>query len=263
MLGAIIGDIFGSVYEFNNLKTEDIGDIALMHPDCTYTDDTVLTIAIAHAILTDGDYSAALRTWGRRYAKAGYGERFCNWLLAETPQPYNSWGNGSAMRVSPVGWAYNDLQTVLSEAARSAEPTHNHPEGIRGAQATAAAVWMARTGASKEDIKTFITEKFGYDLSRTTAQIRPGYVFNESCQGTVPESLCVFFESQNFEEAMKLAISIGGDSDTIACIVGGVAEAFYGDIPYEFSVFAWERLSQPMRTVLEKFSSLAAPCNKQ
>jgi ADP-ribosylglycohydrolase len=157
------------------------------------------------------------------------------------------------MRVCPVAWAFDDMDSVLREAARSAEPTHNHPEGIRGAQATAAAVWLARKGAGKDEIRAFITEKFLYDLSRSVAEIRPEYVFNESCQGTVPESLVVFLESRDFEHAMKLAVSIGGDSDTIACIAGGIAGAFYGEIPRELRSFAWDRLTEPMREIFERF----------
>jgi ADP-ribosylglycohydrolase len=253
MLGAIIGDIIGSVYEFDNLKTDDLDAIELMRPDSRYTDDTVLTFAVAEAVMADRDYGGSLRKWGRGYPRAGYGGRFYDWLLSDNPQPYNSWGNGSAMRVSPVAWAFSDLDSVLREAARSAEPTHNHPEGIRGAQATAAAVWLARKGAGKDDIRAFIIERFLYDLSRSVAEIRPEYVFNESCQGTVPEALAVFLESRDFEHAMKLAVSIGGDSDTIACITGGIAEAFYGEIPCELSSFAWDRLTEPMREIFERF----------
>lgn len=228
MLGAIAGDIIGSVYEGHRIKTK---DFPLFQPRCHFTDDSVLTIAVAQAILEGGDYLRAIRELGRRYPRAGYGGAFKAWLRAEQPMPYNSWGNGAAMRVSPVGWAFESVDDVLREAARTAEITHNHPEGIKGAQATALAVYLARKGQGKEAIRQEIAGRFGYDLARTVDGIRPGYRFDVSCQGTVPEALIAFFDSTSYEDAVRNAISLGGDSDTLACITGGVAEAFYGHLP--------------------------------
>lgn len=228
MLGAVAGDIIGSIYESRPIKTK---DFPLFHPRCRYTDDSVLTVAVAEAILQGVSYREALLEMGRRYPRAGFGGSFFQWLCSEDPQPYNSWGNGSAMRVSPVGFAFGDEASVLGEAERSAEVTHNHPEGIKGAQATALAVFLARTGASKEAIRQRIEQSFGYDLSRSVDEIRPGYSFDVSCQGTVPQAIVAFLDSSCFEDAIRNAISLGGDSDTLACISGGIAEAFYQDIP--------------------------------
>jgi ADP-ribosylglycohydrolase len=253
MYGAILGDILGDVYEFHNLKTETPEDIDLFNPASDFTDDSVMTVAIADAILTDRNYERAARVWGRRYPWAGYGGGFARWLGSNNPKPYNSWGNGSAMRVSPVGWAFGTLEETLIEAENSAKFSHNHPEGIKGAQATAAAIFLARTGSTKPAIKTYIEESFGYNLSRSVAEIRPTYTFNESCQGTVPEALIVFLEAADFPATMRLAISIGGDSDTLACIAGSVAEAFYRKIPAELIDFANERLKADMRAVVQAF----------
>ena len=253
MLGAVLGDICGSVYEFANHKTEHPDDVLLVSPDCTFTDDTVLTIAVADACLHGGSYATALHAWGRRYPDSGYGAGFLAWLASDTPKPYNSWGNGSAMRASPVAWAFSNLEDVLREAASSANVTHNHPEGVRGAQATAAAVFLARTGTSKDDIARYVETRFQYDLHRSVAAIRPTYTFQISCQRTVPESLIVFLESRDFEHALQLAISLGGDTDTIACIVGGIAEAYYKEIPQYLVDFAVKRLPAPMRQVMDAF----------
>ncbi len=228
MLGAMIGDIVGSVYEWRNIKTM---DFVFFKDNCHFTDDTVLTAATAQALMTDGDYTAAYQEFARRYPGRGYGGNFSQWIWAEDPQPYNSWGNGSAMRVSPVGFAFNTVEEVLSEAERSASVTHNHPEGIKGAQSTALAILLSRQGASQAEIKEEIKERFGYDLDRTLAEIRPSYDFDVSCQGSVPEAIIAFLESEGYEDAVRKAISLGGDSDTIACITGGIAEAFYGEIP--------------------------------
>ena len=226
--GAIAGDIIGSVYEFDNVKSL---DFALFHKEAFFTDDSVLTVATMSALLSGSGYTAAYQHFGRAYPHRGYGGHFKRWIYSDDPQPYNSWGNGSAMRVSPVGWYCNSIEEVLAETKRSAEVTHNHPEGIKGAQAVAAAVYLARTGKSKNEIKAFIVDTFGYDLSRTIDQIRPGYTFDVSCQGSVPEAIIAFLESVDFENAVRLAVSIGGDSDTIACITGGIAEAFYQAVP--------------------------------
>jgi len=228
MLGAMIGDIVGSIYEWHNIKTK---DFPLFSKRCFFTDDTVLTAATAQAIFYGMGFSEAYQDFARRYPGRGYGGNFSQWIWTEDPQPYNSWGNGSAMRVSPVGFAFNDIETVLAEAKRSAEVTHNHPEGIKGAQSTALAIFMSRKGVSKDEIREEIVERFGYDLDRSMDEIRPGYAFDVSCQGSVPEAIIAFLESTDFEDAIRNAISLGGDSDTIACITGGIAEAFYGGIP--------------------------------
>lgn len=232
MLGAIVGDIVGSIYEFNNHRSK---DFPLFGVDCKFTDDTVLTIAVADCLMNNGNYTEYIKNYARKYTGRGYGGRFRQWISSESMEPYNSWGNGSAMRVSAVGFAYNDLEAVMNEAKRSAEVTHNHPEGIKGAQATAVAIFMARKGQSKEDIKTAIAQSFDYDLNRTVDEIRPTYVFNESCQETVPEAIIAFLESKDFEDAIRNAISLGGDSDTLACITGGIAEAFYGGVPTDIA----------------------------
>lgn len=231
MLGAMIGDIVGSVYEWDNIQTT---AFEFFKPTCFFTDDTVLTAATAQALLTDGDYARAYQDFSRRYPGRGYGGRFARWIQQENPQPYNSWGNGSAMRVSPVGFAFNTVEEVLAEAERSARVTHNHPEGIKGAQAVALAILLARQGVDKVEIKDEITRRFAYDLAQTLDEIRPAYSFNESCQGTVPEAIIAFLESTDFENAIRLAISLGGDSDTLANITGGIAEAYYG-IPGEIA----------------------------
>lgn len=225
MLGAIAGDIIGSVYEFANIKTK---DFPLFREDCFFTDDTVLTVALAESILTGDDYLDLVLEYYHRYPHCGYGGRFRHWAEHGPHTPYNSWGNGSAMRVSPVGFAYDDLDTVLEKARESAEITHNHPEGIKGAQATAAVIFLARTGCSKEGIKNYVEVSFGYDLSTSLDEIRPHYRFDESCQGTVPQAIRAFLESTDWEDAVRNAVSLGGDSDTLAAITGGIAEAAYG-----------------------------------
>jgi ADP-ribosylglycohydrolase len=256
MIGAIAGDIIGSVYEHNPIKTK---DFPLFHPRCRFTDDTVLTVAVADAILTGCPYLEALRDTGRRYPHAGYGGSFIHWLYASEPRPYNSWGNGSAMRVSPVGWAFASEAKVLQEARESAEISHNHPEGIKGAQATALAVYMARTGQGKEQIRSRIVELFGYDLDRSLDGIRPFYAFDVSCQGTVPESIIAFLESESYEDAVRNAISLGGDSDTLACITGGIAEAFYGGLPQELRDGVRRYLTPDLWAVTEAFCRKHCP----
>lgn len=230
MIGAIIGDVVGSRFEKNNIKSREFD---LFHKDCRFTDDTVLTIAIADCILQDGDYEKTVKQYGRRYPFAGYGGTFKKWLAGIIQGPYQSWGNGSAMRVSPIGWAFHDEKTVLEEAAKSAAITHDHPEGIKGAQAVAMAVFLARNGKSRLEIKEYVETNFGYNLHRTIDQIRPGYAFDVSCQGSVPEAIIAFLESEDFEDAIRTAISIGGDSDTIASMTGAIAEAYYRSIPEE------------------------------
>jgi len=223
-----IGDIVGSVYEWNNMKTK---DFPLFSERGFFTDDTVMTIAIAEAIMDGGEkdnFINSMKKWGRLYPDSGYGGNFRRWLFSDDREPYNSWGNGSAMRVSPCGWFAESLEEAEILAERSAAVTHNHPEGIKGAQATAAAIYLARTGTKKDKIKEFIESKYGYDLGRTLDEIRPTYRFNESCQETVPEAIIAYLESHSFEDAIRNAISLGGDSDTLAAITGSIAEAAYG-----------------------------------
>ncbi len=253
MLGAIIGDIAGSVYEWRNCKTDDPETIGLTKGGCEFTDDSVMTVAVADALLRKRNYVETFKEWGRRYPNVGYGGTFFKWIKAEQVEPYGSWGNGSAMRVSPVGWAFGSIDETLAEAKRSAEVTHNHPEGIKGAQAVAAAIFFARNGYSKSDIKGFIASCFQYDLNRTTASIRPEYKFDVSCQGSVPEAIICFLESTSYENSLKLAISLGGDSDTIACIAGGIAEAYYKKIPEELVRFASSSMPFEMNRVVADF----------
>jgi ADP-ribosylglycohydrolase len=256
MLGAIAGDIFGAPYEFDSYPFEEVD---LYRRDRYFTDDTVLTIATAHAILTDGDYTRAYREWGHRYPNCSWGIRFSQWLFGDDPQPYNSFGNGSAMRVSPVGWAFDTIEETLAEAERSAAVSHNHPEGIKGAQATAAAIYLARTGAGREDIRREITKRFGYDLERTVIDIRPDYHFNETCQGSVPESLIAFLDADDFEHTIRLAISLGGDADTQCAIAGAVAEAFWDGLPEDIEAEVSRLLPSAMAQVVTTFQSTVRP----
>lgn len=228
MIGAIAGDIIGSVYEWHAIKSK---DFPLFGPHSRFTDDTVLTVAVAAALIKRGSYRDSILQFGRRYPQAGYGGSFVKWLASAEPEPYNSWGNGAAMRVSPVGFAFAGEEQVLAQAKASAEITHNHPEGIKGAQATALTVFLAKSGADKETIRSRIAARFGYDLNRTVEDIRPAYSFDVSCQGSVPESIIAFLDSESYEDAVRNAVSLGGDSDTMACIAGGIAEAFYGELP--------------------------------
>lgn len=250
MLGSIAGDIIGSVYEHHTIKTT---EFPLFQDACIYTDDTVLTIATASSLLNDTPYAMSYKDFGRRYPGRGYGDNFQTWLLSDTMDPYNSWGNGSAMRVGPIGFAFDTAEKVLEEAKKSAETTHNHPEGIKGAQATALSIFLARTGHDKDTIKTEISNQFDYDLNRTIDQIRPSYCFNESCQGTVPEAIIAFLESQTFEQAIRLAVSLGGDSDTLACITGGIAEAYYKTIPDSIIVETKKKLPREFVEIMDNF----------
>lgn len=250
MIGAIAGDIIGSVFEYCNVKNT---NFTLFNPGSTFTDDTVLTVAIADAVLYDKDYATTLKQYGRRYPDAGYGGRFIRWLSLENPKPYCSYGNGSAMRVSPVGFAFEPLEKVLAEAERSAAVTHNHPEGIKGAQAVATAVFLARHGCNKEEIKADLTARFAYNLAQTLDQIRPHYRFDVSCQGSVPQAIIAFLESENYEDAIRKAISIGGDSDTIASIAGAIAQAYYGPIPPFIDRKVRQMLPPDLLEVVEAF----------
>jgi ADP-ribosylglycohydrolase len=253
ILGSIAGDIIGSVFEFSNVKTVNFN---LFCQISTFTDDNVLTVATMDAILNQKGYSEAYQMFGRNYPHRGYGGNFGSWIHSKKPKPYNSWGNGSAMRVSPVGWYGNSLDDVMAEALKSTEVTHNHPEGIKGAQSVAAAIYMARNGRSKDEIKDFIVDTFDYNLDRKIEDIRPDYEFDESCQGSVPEAIIAFLESTDFENAIRLAVSLGGDSDTIACITGGIAEAYYRNIPEYIVKNILERLPEEMIDIIEKFSML-------
>ena len=250
MIGAIAGDIIGSVYEHDPIKTK---DFPLFHPQCRFTDDTVLTIAIAQAILEDRNYVKTVRKIGRKYPHAGYGGSFIHWLHSTAPKPYNSWGNGAAMRVSPVGLAFDSVDTVLQEAAHTAEISHNHPEGVKGAQATALSVYLARTTKDKQLMRREVVARFGYDLDRTVDDIRPSYEFDISCQGTVPEAIIAFLDSNSYEDAVRNAISLGGDSDTLACITGGIAEAYYGPVASDIRKKVQACLTEELWQITEKF----------
>jgi ADP-ribosylglycohydrolase len=252
LLGAIAGDVFGAAYEGRPLKRDDFD---LFEAPRFFTDDTVLTVATADAILTDGDYAAAYRRWGRRYPGRGYGGAFRQWLGGRIRGPYSSFGNGSAMRVSPVGWAFDTLEETLSEAERSASVTHNHPEGIKGAQAVAAAVFLAIHGATKAEIRGEITSRFAYDLDRTVAEIRPDYRFDVTCQGSVPEALIAFLDAEDFEHTLRLAISLGGDADTQAAIAGSVAEAFWGGVPERVEEEVRKQIEPELIAVVDQFGA--------
>jgi ADP-ribosylglycohydrolase len=252
ILGAIAGDIIGSVYEFNNVKTK---DFPLFCPKTKFTDDTVLTVATMDVLAKEGDYVRAYQSYGKRYPNRGWGSKFHYWIHAKEPKPYQSWGNGAAMRVSPVGWYFNTIDEVLAGAKKSAEVSHDHPEGIKGAQATAAAVFLARTWKGKDGVKKYITETFGYNLDRRADDIREDYSFDESCQGTVPEAIIAFLESSSFEDAIRIAVSLGGDSDTLACITGGIAEAFYGKVPQHIAERVLDILPPGMIKTIVNFTS--------
>lgn len=249
MLGAILGDIVGSRFEFSPIKSKNFD---FFHPDCRFTDDSVLSVALADSLLTGSDFAAAMRRYYAAYPDAGYGGSFQRWARDPAMGPYNSFGNGSAMRVSPVAWFYHDLDRVLEEAARSAVVTHDHPEGVRGAQAIACAIYAARQGRSKKEILSLIQWRFGYDLKRTLAEIRPGYTFDVTCKGSVPEAILAFLEGRDFEDAVRNAVSLGGDSDTLACMTGSIAEAFYG-IPEDLAAGVWAYLDAPLTNVIRRF----------
>ena len=251
MIGALTGDIVGSIYEYGNIKTT---EFPLFSESCFFTDDSVLTVALAESILTGKSYKKLMLEYYRRYPDAGYGGGFHRWARSTRPVPYESWGNGAAMRVSPVGWGFDSMQEVLDRAEAYTAITHNHPEGIKGAQATAAAIFLGRSGASKADIETFVGNGFGYDLSQTCDEIRPDYVYDVSCQGTVPQAFAAFLDSTSFEDAIRLAVSLGGDTDTLACITGSIAEAFYGGVPEEISERTLAFLDEPLRLQARQFA---------
>jgi ADP-ribosylglycohydrolase len=267
MMGAVIGDIVGSVYEWHNIKTK---DFPLFRDDCFFTDDTVMTIAVAEGLMNGGasdDFIDAMKKYGRMYPNAGYGGRFGGWLFSDSREAYHSFGNGSAMRVSPVGFwvapSWDNAEAVQALAARTAEVTHNHPEGIKGAQATAEAILFLRCqrksrrdlDETKAALRTLIQEKYGYDLSQSLDEIRPGYGFHATCQETVPQAITSFLESSDFEDAIRNAISLGGDSDTLAAITGSLAEAAYG-IPPQIMDKAWSYLPEPLRDVCRRWRTM-------
>lgn len=263
MYGAIIGDIVGSPYEFDNGdKTK---DFELFHPLCRFTDDSVMTVAVADALMhaKAGGYLNdearmkdrfidAMHKWGEAYPKAGYGGRFYNWLMLGSREPYNSFGNGSGMRVSPVGWIAGDMEQCRTLARWSAEVTHNHPEGIIGAEAIAVSVFLARTRHSKEAIREYVAGEFKYDLARTCDEIRPAYHFDVTCMGSVPEAIIAFLEGSDFEDVIRTAVSLGGDTDTIGAMAGSIAEAFYG-VPEDLKRECENRIPEDMRQVLASF----------
>jgi ADP-ribosylglycohydrolase len=250
MIGAIAGDIIGSVHEGAGTKTK---DFPLLTPFHRFTDDTVLTVAVADSILNDSDLIDTLHRYYDRYPHAGYGGWYINWASQRLREPYNSWGNGSAMRVSPVGFAYDTLDEVLHHAERTAAVTHNHPEGIKGAQATAVAIFLARNGEDKAAIKRHIEAAFGYDLSEPLDEIWHTYTFDVSCQGSVPQSIIAFLEADGFEDTVRNAISLGGDADTMACIAGGIAEAYWG-VPKEIEEWVVGMLDEQLRGVVGEFA---------
>ena len=268
MIGAILGDMIGAPYEFD--KGNKTKDFPLFSRGSEFTDDSVMTIAVAEALMdtigkSDDEIRAALiasmQKWGRRYPDAGYGGMFYQWLRKKDPQPYGSFGNGSAMRVSSAGWLFSTLEETRHMAKQTAEVTHNHPEGVKGAEAAASAIFMARTGSSKEEIRDFIIREFGYDLSRTCDEIRPHYHHVETCQQTVPEAVTAFLEGNSFEDVIRTTVSLGGDSDTLTCIAGGMAEAFYG-VPDDLAEECRKRLPEDMLAVLDRFNEQKAGTGK-
>jgi ADP-ribosylglycohydrolase len=252
MLGAIAGDIIGSAWEAGGEKNY---DFPLFTEFSRFTDDTVMTIAVARAVLEQRDYAEMMREVGGRYPLAGYGRSFHEWILAPDLGPYNSYGNGGAMRVSAIGFSARTVEEALREAQRCAEPTHNHPEGIKGAQATALAIFMARTRAPKADIRREIAARFGYDLGRTVASIRPDYSFDVAAQRSVPEAIVCFLDGEDFEGTVRNAVSLGGDTDTMACIAGGIADAFWGGVPAAIESEVRRRLPDEFLEVLNRFQA--------
>jgi len=254
MFGAIAGDVIGSVYERNNVKAK---TFALFDAASRFTDDTVLTVAVARALLSGEPPGRAMRELHGLYPDAGFGPTFRAWIEAgDGAAPPKSASNGAAMRISPVGWAFATLDEVMATAERFTVVTHDHPDGVKGAQATAAAVFLARQGAGKEALRDHVERVFGYDLSVPLDEVRPGYAFDLSCEGTVPHAIRAFLEARDFEDAVRNAISIGGDSDTLAAIAGAIAEAHWGGVPPPIARAAWARLDEPLRTVAQQF------CNK-
>jgi ADP-ribosylglycohydrolase len=250
MLGAIAGDVIGSVHEWAATKSK---DFPLFVSGSSFTDDSVLTVAVADWILSGKDLVDVLHAYFKTFPGRGYGGMFLEWATEEQRNPYHSFGNGSAMRVSPVGFAFDTVDDVLRHAERSAAVTHNHPEGIRGAQTVALAIFLARQRKSKDEIRESLGARFGYDLATSLDAIRPAYQFDETCQGTVPQALIAFLESTDYEDAIRNAISLGGDADTLGCITGGIAEAFYGGVPQDIVNEVMKRLDPNLLVVVDGF----------
>lgn len=268
MYGAILGDMIGAPFEFD--RGHKAKDFELFGEGVEFTDDSVMTVAVAEALMKSKDKSddevkraiaRSMRKWGRKYPDAGYGGRFSGWLRDRNLKPYGSYGNGSAMRVSAAGWLYDTIEETRHKARLTAEVTHNHPEGIKGAEATASAIYMSRTGSTKEEIRDYVEREFGYDLSRTCDEIRPSYHHVESCQETVPEAITAFLEGEDFEDVIRTAVSLGGDSDTLTCIAGSIAEALYG-IPEDMITECRDRLPGEMLTVVDAFEKELAEASK-
>lgn len=253
MIGAILGDIIGSRFEFLRERNKS-EEFELFTDKSEFTDDTVLTIATADTILNNKNFSKTYYKWGNKYPNIGFGGRFSSWLNSDDLQPYDSFGNGSAMRVSPIGWFYNDIKTIMNKAEESAMVTHNHEEGIRGASSIAVCIYLARYKTPKKIIKEFIETYYGYDLRKTLNEIRPYYQFNETCQGSVPESIVCFLEGNSFEDVVRKAVSLGGDTDTMGAISGSIAEAYYG-IPKELEIKVYDYLSKEMIKIVKEFKN--------
>ena len=270
MYGAILGDIIGSPFEFD--RGNKSKDFELFGPYSHFTDDTVMTIAICDGILKAGLMAdettmktamiTSMQLWGHKYPHAGYGTKFYQWLAMENTKPYGSYGNGSAMRVASVGWLFETLERTREVARWSAEITHNHPEGIKGAESVASIIWMARNGKTKQEIKDYVCREFGYDLSRTCDQIRPDYHHVESCQETVPEAITAFLEGESFEDVIRTAVSLGGDCDTLTDIAAAMGEAFYG-CPKAMKLECLGRITDDMRSVVERFEKVFSGCISQ
>ena len=263
MIGAIIGDVVGSRFEFDNYKSK---NFEMFDKGCDFTDDSVMTLAIAKVLqpyeaITDyesfkKELVAVMHEVGMRYSHCGYGGRFYVWIMKNHTEPYNSFGNGSAMRVSSVGWLFDTLERTREVARWSAEVTHNHPEGIKGAESIASVIWMARNGKSKDEIKDYIMKEFGYDLSRTCDEIRPEYRHVESCMETCPEAITAFLEGEDFEDVIRTAVSLGGDCDTLTDIATGMGEAFYG-LPEQFKTWVYELTTDAIHEVMKAFEEKA------
>ena len=256
MFAAIAGDMIGSVHEQAHIKRL---NFKLFNQNSSFTDDSVLTVAVADALLTGRPYDERIRHWARAHPLRGYGGMFRQWMRQDDAPPYNSYGNGSAMRVSPVGWAFHRAKEVLDAAEASARVTHDHPEGIKGAQAVALAIFLARKGAERKAIRAEIEARFDYDLSRTIARIRPSYAFDVTCQGSVPEAIIAALEATDVEHAIRLAVSLGGDADTQACIAASIAEARFGPPPEALRLEVETRLDPDMLAIVEQFEARYGP----
>lgn len=253
MIGAIAGDVIGSVHEGASPQPK---DFPLFVAQSRFTDDTVLSVAVANAVRTGADFSASIRHWGRLYPNAGYGGWFRTWLFGDDDSPYGSHGNGSAMRVAAIGWAFDELDEVLRVAATSAAVTHNHPEGIKGAQAVAAAIHAGRSGCSKDQIAAMLSDRFGYDCDMELDELQRRGGFDITCQGTVPAAAAAFLHATDFEDTVRNAVSFGGDTDTLACIAGAIAEAHYGGVPAAIQVEVLQRLDEALRAEVDAFAKV-------